>query len=208
MSTTDRSSSRADKEGFPISSPPSPDYPAVQYFRQPRHSSIRGVSMPTKLPAVSSLPCHESTKATSSASSKASSDIARQNLIASVSPPSCSGSGSPKDDWHDTRSVPLGPRWHDYTYREGDAFYGATPSPAAMPSGTIRTISSPQAVPESALDGSVRSMSGAISALRRNVVSMLYSGPSEPKNSGFEVVRPARLPHTQDNVDEVVRSMT
>ena len=88
--------------------------------------------------------------------------------------------------------MPLGPRWHDYTYREGDAFYGARPRPIAMLDATVELPSHAQATPENAWIGPLRSMNGAVSAVRRNILSALYTRPVEPTAPGFEVVRPQR----------------
>jgi hypothetical protein len=88
--------------------------------------------------------------------------------------------------------VPLGPRWHDYTYREGDAFYGARPIPIATPDAAVGFRSSTQVTPENAWIGPLRSMNGAVSALRRNVILALYTRPVEPTAPGFEVIRPQR----------------
>jgi hypothetical protein len=124
--------------------------------------------------------------------SKPSSEIARSTIVASSSTPSSARSDSLEDDWHDTHSVPLGPRWHDYTYREGDAFYGARPIPTATPGAAVGSRSSTQATPENAWIGPLRIMNGAVSALRRNVLSALYTRHVEPAVPGFEVVRPQR----------------
>lgn len=182
---------------------PSPNHPTVQYFREPRYSSSQATPILSKPPAISDIPRHNIIEVTSSTSSKASSDITRSTLDPLSSPPPSARSESPEDDWNDTRSVPLGPRWHDYTYREGDAFYGASLRATTASSISIGTASSPRTTSKTALDVSLQSMSGAMSALKRNVVSALYKRPADSKTAGFEVVRPARVPQLQDHEERV-----
>ena len=173
------------------------DVPSNQYYRQPRHSSIRMDSAGMKRPPISSTPSHEPLASASDVSSRASSaDISRSALLASSRPPPSSGSGSPVDDWCDTSSVPLGPRWHDYTYREGDAFYGggsgSDTKPEVVPKPTVPKKQTSTTSPSNALS----SLSGVASAMRRNV-SALYTRPMEPRSQGFEVVRPPRAHELQ-----------
>lgn len=178
------------------SNPPSPEYHATRYFREPRHNSLRAASMLSKLPAVSDKQCHQNFGLTPSDLSERSLEIASSTLIASSSRPSSARSDSLEDGWHDTHSVPLGPRWHDYTYREGDAFYGARPRPTTIQDVTVAPLPSTQAVSRNAWNGSLRSMSSVVSAMRRNVLSTLYPHPVESTAPGFEVVRPPRAPST------------
>lgn len=103
------------------------------------------------------------------------------------------------DDWHDTRSVPLGPRWHDYTYREGDAFYVAKTRPTGIPDVTVEPLSSAQTVSRNAWNGSLRTVNSAVSALRRSFFPVSYTRPVESTMIGFEVVRPPRAAPTQDH---------
>lgn len=196
--TNDRSSSRPENETSAVSAPPSPQYPTVQYFRQPRHSLIRGDSTRAKVPLTSTTPSHESLASADSASSRASSDIARPTLIASNGPPSSSTSGSASDDWHDTHSVPLGPRWHDYTYRDGDGFYGGTPRIATRTSTISKPASSTKHKSAAALHAILQSVSDAVSALRINIVSTLHTQPVQPQSTGLEVSRPSRVLHPED----------
>lgn len=162
--------------------------------------------MLSKLPTASDKPCHGSTGPTSSDPSKRSSVIARSTLVASSSSPSSTRSDSIEDGWHDTRSIPLGPRWHDYTYREGDAFYVARTRPSATPDVAVEPLFSAQAVPRNACDGSLRSVNSAVSALRRNVLSAFYTRPVGSTNMGFEVVRPPRASPMQDHEEEPART--
>ena len=155
--------------------------------------------MLSKLPAVSDKPCHDSTGPTSSDMSNRSSEIARSTLVTPSGSPSSARSDSMEDDWHDTRSVPLGPRWHDYTYREGDAFYVARTRPSATPDIAVEPLSSTQAVSRNAWNGSLRSVNNTVSALRQNVLSVFYTRPVESTNIGFEVVRPPRASPTHDH---------
>lgn len=185
------------------SHPPPPEYPATRYFREPRHSSLRAASMLSKLPVVSDKPCHDSTGPTSSDLSNRSSEIARSTLVTPSSSPSSARSDSMEDDWHDTRSVPLGPRWHDYTYREGDAFYAARTRPIGTPDVAVGSPSSAQAVSRNAWNGSLRSVNSAVSALSRNVLSAFYTRPVQSMNIGFEVVRPPRASPTHDHEEEL-----
>lgn len=154
--------------------------------------------MLSKLPTASDKPCHDSTGPTSSHLSKRSSEIARSTLVALSSIPSSARSECMEDDWHDTRSIPLGPRWHDYTYREGDAFYVARTRPSAIPDVSVEPLSTAQAVSRNAWNGSLRSVNSAVSALRQNVLSLFYTRSVESTNIGFEVVRPPRASPTQN----------
>lgn len=153
-----------------------------------------------KLPAVSDKPYHDRTRPTPNDLSKPSSEIARSNLIFSSSTSASVQSDSLEEDWQDTHSMPLGPRWHDYTYREGDAFYGATSSPTDTLDITIKTLSSTEVTSGNAWDVSLQRMSIAVSAIRRNLLSTLYTRPVESTTPGFQVVRPARggLAHERD----------
>jgi hypothetical protein len=144
----------------------------------------------SKLPAVPDKPHRDSTGPTSSDLSTRSSEIVRSTMVDSSSRPSSARSDSMDDDWHDTRSVPLGPRWHDYTYREGDAFYVARTRPTTTPDVAVETLSPAHAVSSIAWNGSLRSVNSAVLALRRNVLSAFYTRPVESTSIGFEVVRP------------------
>lgn len=143
-----------------------------------------------KLPAVPDKACCDSPGPTSSDLSKRSSEIDRSSLIDSSSSPSSARSDSMEDDWHDTRSVPLGPRWHDYTYREGDAFYVARTRPTTTADVAVEALSPANAVTRITWNGSLRSVNSAVLALRRNVLSAFYTRPVESTSIGFEVVRP------------------
>jgi hypothetical protein len=101
--------------------------------------------------------------------------------------------------------VPLGPRWHDYTYREGDAFYRAGPRPVAAPDVAVTPLPRTQAVSRNAWNGSLRSVNSAVSVLGRNVFSAFYRRTVETKSPGFEVVRPSRAPPMQDREEELPR---
>lgn len=162
----------------------------VQYFRQPRHSSIREHPPRLKSPFTTSTRSQQSLASSASASTRASPGIAPPTLVASNRPVSSSQSGSSDDDWNDTRSVPLGPRWQDYTYREGDSFYGRTPKAAVKPSVTSNPASSTKHKSAAALHGTVQIVSGAVSAMRSSIVSALHT---QPVSTGFEVVRPPRV---------------
>ena len=109
-----------------------------------------------------------------------------------------------EDDWHDTHSVPLGPRWHDYTYREGDAFYVARTRPTATPDVAVEAFSPAHAVSRIAWRGSLRSVNSAVLALRRNVLSAIYTRPVESTSIGFEVMRPQTASPTHDREEESV----
>jgi hypothetical protein len=89
--------------------------------------------------------------------------------------------------------VPLGPRWQDYTYREGDSFYGGTPKTATKPSVSGKPAPSAKHKSAAALHGNMRSVSGAVSAVTSSIVSTLRTQPVQPQTRGFEVVRPARV---------------
>lgn len=166
-------------------SPPSSSNFDNQYFRQPRHSSTREKSTMAKTPATCGPP------SASGASSKASSNVARTSFNSLSSPLSSSRSDTIEDDWHDTHSVPLGPRWHDYTYREGDAFYGASLGQETLPSGIVETAALTETIP--APGSLLQSVSSAMSILRHRITSTLYTWPVKPQSTGFEVVRPARV---------------
>ena len=91
----DRSSSRANKEALASQHPRHTEIPKNQYFRQPRHSSIRRSSIGITRLVVSSRPSHELLPSASDVSSRDSSaDIARPTLASSSRPLSSSGSGS------------------------------------------------------------------------------------------------------------------
>lgn len=208
--TNPPSASRANNKFPKTQSARTFDASSNQYYRQPRHSSIRMDSAGIKRPAISSTPSHERLASTSDVSSRASSaEVSRSALLASSRPLSSSGSGSPvDDDWCDTSSVPLGPRWHDYTYREGDAFYGGGPGTATTPEVAAQAAA-PKKQPSkrSAPNNTLSSLSGVASAMRRNV-SALYTRPVEPRSQGFEVVRPPRALQTPDHGDSRVATAT
>jgi hypothetical protein len=129
----------------------------------------------------------------------ASSIITPPTLTASSRPVSPSQSGSSEDDWNDTRSVPLGPRWQDYTYREGDSFYGGgTPETATKPSVTSKPAPSGKHKSSAALRGALQSVNGAASAVKSSIASTLRSKPVQPQITGFEVVRPTRVVEPDD----------
>ena len=167
----------------------------VQYFRQPRHSSIREHPPRLKSPFTTSTRSQQSLASSASASTEASSEIPQPSLITTNRPMSSSQSGSSDDDWNDTRSVPLGPRWQDYTYREGDNFYGRAPTTAVKPSVTSDHAGSTKHNSAAALHGTVQIVSGAVSALRSSIVSALHT---QPVSTGFEVVRPPRVLGSED----------
>lgn len=157
------------------SNPSNPGHSSYGYFREPRHSSIRRNPGELKAPSVLS----------------ALSDVSTAYDPAAVSPPSSSHSGTSNDLWHDTRSMPLGPRWHDYTYREGDAFYAA-PSPAVPFASAARGLA---ATPVSSKGKSRIRLDGvgeALSSIRETIVSSFSSDANMPEASGFQVVRPGR----------------
>ena len=168
--------------------------PTVQYFRQPRHSSVREHPARLKAPFAANTLSHESLASAASTLTRASSKIQQASLVALNRPVSSSQSGSSDDDWNDTRSMPLGPRWQDYTYREGDSFYGRAPTTAVKPSVTSDPASSTKNKSAAALHGTVRSVSGAVSSLRSSIVSALHTQQS----TGFEVVRPPRVRESED----------
>jgi hypothetical protein len=187
-------------EGTPAArGTPSAECPTAQYFRQPRYNSIRG--HPKRLDASirTSTPSRESlASAATSDFTSASSTIARSALIASnqpVSPPQ--NERFDDDDWNDTSSVPLGPRWQDYTYREGDSFYGGAPKTATNPSITSKPVLSTKDKSSAALHGSMRSVSGAVLAMKSSIVSTLRTKPVQSQITGFEVVRPTRVPDSE-----------
>lgn len=146
-----------------------PSSPAYGYFREPRHSSVRSTSGETKAASILSAPSHISTAYDPGA----------------VSPPSSSHSGSADDSWHDTRSLPLGPRWNDYTYREGDAFYGAPSNARSKPTATPMG-SSPMMKAHRHLDV----VSDAFSSIKKTIASILSPEAPKPQESGFQVIRP------------------
>lgn len=153
----------------------SPGQSSYGYFREPRHSSIRRKSGELKAPSVHS----------------ALSQVSTAYDPAAISPPSSSHSGGSNDLWHDTRSKPLGPRWHDYTYREGDSFYAA-PSPAVPFSSAARELAT---TPPSSKATSRMRLEGVGEALRSSIRKSILSFTSEaekPEASGFQVVRPGR----------------
>jgi hypothetical protein len=155
---------------------------------------MREHSTRLKAPFSTSTRSQQSLASSASASTKASSEISQPSLITTNRPMSSSQSGSSDDDWNDTRSAPLGPRWQDYTYREGDSFYSGTPTTAVKPSVTSDPASSAKNKSAAALHGTVRSVSGAVSSLRSSIVSALHTQQS----TGFEVVRPPRVLGSED----------
>lgn len=91
--------------------------------------------------------------------------------------------------------MPLGPRWKDYTYREGDSFYGGKATTGTEPS-VVNELALP-ANPDSAaalLHGSLRVVSGALSKLKSSIISTVRARPVQPRVAGFQVVRPSRVP--------------
>jgi len=177
----------------------SAEYPAAgQYFRQPRHSSTRGHPTTLEDPLTTIMPSHESFASAANTSIGTSSDISQPALLASDRLVSSSQSAITDDDWNDTRSVPLGPRWQDFTYREGDSFYGKTSRTAIEPSAITGSALPTKRKSAAALHGTIQSMSGAVSALRSSIVSTLRAEQAQPQNSGFEVVRPTRVFKSED----------
>lgn len=73
---------------------------------------------------------------------------------------------------------------------------------------TVAPLPSTQAVSRNAWNGSLRSMSSAVSAMRRNVLSTLNPRPVESTAPGFEVARPQRAPPTQGHVEELAGSLS
>ena len=115
-----------------------------------------------------------------------------------------SQSGSSEDDWNDTCSVPLGPRWQDYTYREGDSFYGGgTPKTATKPSVTDKPAPSAKHKPSAALRGTLQSVNGAASAVKSSIASTLRAKPVQPQITGFEVFRPTRMVEPEDQSEAI-----
>lgn len=161
-----------------LDSPASPEFPTHQYFRQPRHSSVRIVN-----------PEEYAATAASTAPSEHVKDAISMQL-GSESPPSLSHSSPSNDDWHDTRSIPLGPRWTDYTFREGDAFYSpATQAPIARDSNASYNDRIAAREP----------LSRAISTWSFAGIRSLWSAEAvTPQASGFQVVRPPRVLHQPD----------
>lgn len=150
-----------------------------QYFRQPRHSSYRSSNRDMKSAGSSVEPSRSSEASGSQSPSRTTSSAASESVDTAGSPSSSRGD-SVDDAWNDTRSVPLGPRWNDYTYRESDAFYTVLPTPeAVLPSG-VATASEPQ------------SQSGMLESLKRIFGTTFHSTVKKPESSGFSVSRPAR----------------
>jgi hypothetical protein len=130
--------------------------------------------------------------------------ITPSTLTASSRPVSPSQSGSSDDDWNDTRSVPLGPRWQDYTYREGDSFYGGgTPKTATKPSVTGKPAPLAKHKSSAALRGTLQSVNGAASAVKSSIASTLRAKPVQPQITGFEVVRPTRVVEPEDQSEAI-----
>lgn len=176
----------------------STESPTAQYFRQPRYSSIRVHPKRLEASFQTGTPSHESLASTVSAFTRASTDIARPTPTTSNHQASPSQTGSSEDDWNDTRSVPLGPRWQDYTYREGDNFYGRTPRIATKPSVISKPALSGKQKSAAAFHGTAQHTSGAVSALKSGIVSKSLTQPVQPQITEFEVARPARVRRSED----------
>lgn len=154
-----------------------PTSPKYGYFREPRHSSMRSASGETKSLSVLSEPSNVSTAYDPGA----------------ASPPSSSQGGSVDDSWHDTRSMPLGPRWHDYTYREGDAFYGPAPTNEPLASTSGKAKAAPMSVtPTVKSHRSWNALGEAFGSVKQTIASSLSAEVKKPDASGFQVIRPPR----------------
>jgi hypothetical protein len=166
---------------------------------------MRAHSKPLEASFRTSTPSHESfASAATSNFTTASSMITPSTLTASSRPVSPSQSGSSDDDWNDTRSVPLGPRWQDYTYREGDSFYGGgTPKTATKPSVTGKPAPLAKHKSSAALRGTLQSVNGAASAVKSSIASTLRAKPVQPQITGFEVVRPTRVVEPEDQSEAI-----
>jgi len=165
-----------------------------QYFRQPRHGSIRAAYSERSAAVVSPLPFEGSASYQSITSSRPPSKVALSSQSASESPPSSSHSEPPNDDWNDTSGTPLHPRWNDYTFRESDAFYGPSQT---LPTKSDAMVSGVRSGPDSfstiAPRRSMRSLNDMVSTWGSGVRSWWSSENPTPKSPAFEVVRPPRV---------------
>lgn len=203
---SDRSSEHLSGTQIPpaLSSPNPSTFATHQYFRQPRHSSTRTVYSERGSAVVSPLPSEEFTSHRPTIPRSSSKD-ALSSQSASESPPSSSHSAASNDDWHDTSGTPLHPRWNDYTFREGDAFYGPSPTLATKSDARVSGArSGPDSLSTIAPRRSMRSLSDMVSTWGPGVRSWWSSETLMPKSSGFEVVRPPRVLEEADATATVV----
>lgn len=193
---SDRSSDHLSRTQVPsmLSSPTSSTFSSQQYFRQPRHSSIRAIPSKIESAVTSTLPSEISMNDRLTNASQAPFKDALSSQTVLESPPSSSHSEPSNDDWHDTSSAPLHPRWNDYTFRESDSFCGPSQRPATKPNVKVSdTQSVPDSLPTAAPRRSAMSLNGMVSTWSSGVRSWWSSETLRPQSSGFEVVRPPRV---------------